>query len=77
METGPLEYQGKSSTNRWTRGAGYSGATCLAEQFSRGGVPPSNPRALACLVSRASELAYLLISLIKLSPPPPPSVQGP
>jgi hypothetical protein len=31
-----------------------------------------NPRALACLVSRDSELAYLLRSLIKLSPPPPP-----
>jgi len=45
---------------------------CLAEQFSRGGPRPSNPRALECLVSRASELAYLLRSLIKLSLPPPP-----
>ena len=33
--------------------------------------PPLRPRALACLVSRDSELAYLLRSLIKLSPPPP------
>ena len=33
---------------------------------------PSNPRALACLVSRESELAFLLRSLIKRSPPPPP-----
>jgi hypothetical protein len=29
------------------------------EQFSRDGGAPSNPRALACLVSRDSELAYL------------------
>jgi len=41
------------------------------------GSPPLSPnprRALACLVSRDSELAYLLRSLIKLSssPPPPP-----
>ena len=33
-------------------------------QFPRGGGPPSNPRALACLVSRESELAFLLRSLI-------------
>jgi len=33
---------------------------------------PLHPRALACLVSRDSELAYLLRSLIKFSPPPPP-----
>jgi len=32
---------------------------------------PLHPRALACLVSRDGELAYLLRSLIKLSPPPP------
>jgi len=32
------------------------------------------PRALACLVSRDSELAYLFRSLIKLSPPPPHSL---
>jgi len=32
---------------------------------------PLRPRALACLVSCDSELAYLLRSLIKLSPPPP------
>jgi len=36
-----------------------------------GRAPPLHPRALACLVSRDSELAYLLRSLIKLSPPPP------
>jgi len=35
--------------------------------FSRGGGPRSNPRALACLVLRDSESAYLLRSLIKLS----------
>ena len=40
----------------------------------RGGAPPSKPRALACLVSRDSELAFLLRSLIKLSPPPPPRI---
>ena len=40
------------------------------EQFPRGGGPPSNPRAVACLVSRESELAFLLRSLIKRSPPP-------
>ena len=39
------------------------------EQFPRGGGPPSNPRALACLVSRESELAFLFRSLIKRSPP--------
>jgi len=38
-----------------------------------GGSPRSNPRALACLVLRDSELAYLLRSLINLSPPPPPA----
>jgi hypothetical protein len=32
--------------------------------------PPLCPRALACLVSRDSELAYLFRSLIKLTPPP-------
>jgi len=32
--------------------------------------PPSKPRALAYLVSRGSELAYLLRSLTKLSTPP-------
>jgi hypothetical protein len=32
------------------------------EQFSGDGGAPSNPRALACLVSRDSELAYLLRS---------------
>jgi len=37
----------------------------LVEQFLRGGGPPSKPRALACLVSRDSELAYLLRSLMK------------
>ena len=42
------------------------------EQFPRGGGPPSNPRALACLVSRESELAFLLRSLLKRSPPPNP-----
>ncbi len=42
----------------------------LAEQFSWGGGLPSNPRALACLVPRDSELAFLLRSLIKRSPPP-------
>ena len=36
------------------------------------GAPPSNPRALAGLVLRDSELAYLLRSLIKPSPPHPP-----
>jgi len=35
--------------------------------------PPPNPTALACLVSRESELAFLLRSLSKHSPPPPPS----
>ena len=35
-----------------------------------GRAPALGPRALACLVSRDSELAYLLRSLIKLSPPP-------
>jgi hypothetical protein len=35
--------------------------------------PPSNPRALACLVPRDSELASLLRSLIEHSTPPPPS----
>jgi len=35
-----------------------------------GRAPPLHPRALACLVSRDSELAYLLRSLIKLSLPP-------
>ena len=39
--------------------------------ISWGGGPPSNPRALACLVPRDSELAFLLRSLIKRSPPPP------
>jgi hypothetical protein len=39
--------------------------------------PPLRPRALACLVSRDSELAYLLRSLIKLSPPPPPEEAAP
>ena len=43
----------------------------LAEQFSRGGGLPSDPRALACLVPRDSELAFLLRSVIKRSPPPP------
>ena len=33
----------------------------------------SDPRALACLVPRDSELASLLRSLIKRFPPPPPS----
>ena len=33
---------------------------------------PLQPRALACLVPRDSELAPLLRSLIKLSPRPPP-----
>jgi len=37
----------------------------------RGGGAPFNPRALACLVSRDSELAYLFRSLTKVSPPPP------
>jgi len=37
-----------------------------------GSPPPLRPRALAYLVSRDSELAYLLRSLVKLSPPPPP-----
>ena len=41
-------------------------------RFLRGGGPPSNPRALACLVPRDSKLAFLLRSLIELSPPPPP-----
>ena len=37
---------------------------------SWGGGLPSNPRALACLMPRDSELAFLLRSLIKRSPPP-------
>ena len=45
-------------------------AGLFQEQFLRGGGPPSNPRALACLVSRESELA--LRSLIQRSLPPPP-----
>ena len=42
-----------------------------SEEVLEGRGPPSNPRALACLVLRDSELAYLFRSLIKLSPPPP------
>jgi len=37
------------------------------------GIPPSKPITLACLVSRDSESAYLLKSLIKVSPPLPPA----
>ena len=46
------------------------------EQFLWGGGLPSNPRALACLVPRDSKLAFLLRSLIKRSPPPPPATHG-
>ena len=53
-------------------GAQACGAHAPMEQFPRGGGPPSNPRALACLESRESELAFLFGSLIKRSPPPPP-----
>ena len=47
--------------------------------FLRGQGPPPNPeqpRALACLTPRDSELASLVRSLIRLSPSPPPPDAG-
>ena len=43
---------------------------CGKEEGRNLNQPPFNPRALARLVSRESELAFLLRSLIKRSPPP-------